>query len=275
MPRTPSNEKLVLAFQDWLAQEGRSTLTIRAYTTELERLAAWSGSQPLARLRTEELREYLEEGAGATPATYNVRLAAIRKFYSWLVREALSEANIASELHAQRADRPAVQYLAREMVRKVLEGMQGNLRDTAMFLLLLSTGLKLMELVRLDREHFEAEGDAAQVEVESPAGDARTVYPSHQAADAVVSYLDSRRDEAIPLFISRAQARLAPRTIQASFAVHFRRAGVEGSVQTLRYTFGVHRSQSGVESHELQELMGYRALRLDQGISHDGPNPTA
>jgi site-specific recombinase XerD len=76
----------------------------------------------------------------------------------------------------------------------------------------------------------------------------------------VVSYLDSRRDEAIPLFISRAQARLAPRTIQASFAVHFRRAGVEGSVQTLRYTFGVHRSQSGVESHELQELMGYRAF---------------
>jgi len=256
------NARMVASFGAWLAEEGRSDLTIRAYTFELEHLTAWAGARSLARLGTEDLYSYLESRAQAsdTPATHNVRVAAIRKFCAWLVREGLSRGNAAVELHGQHATRPPVQYLPREAVRRVLEVLHGHLRDTAMFLLVLSTGVRLMELVRLDREDFEADGEGAEVEVHAPAGRLRRVYPSHQATDAVVDYLETRRDEAVPLFISRAGARLAPRTVQGGFAGHFREAGVSGSMQTLRHTFGVHRAQSGVDSHDLQELMGYRTF---------------
>ncbi len=195
-----------MAFGEWLVGEGRSDLTIRAYTFELEHLSSWAGGRSLARLNTDDLSSYLESRAEAsdTAATHNVRVAALRKFCSWMAREGLTRGNAATELHARPAERPAVQYLPREAVRRLLEVLYGNPRDTAIFLLVLSTGLRLMELVRLDRPDFEPDGEGAQVEVHAPRGLLRTVYPSHQATEAVVSYLDTRRDEAPPLFLSRA-----------------------------------------------------------------------
>ncbi len=220
---------------------------MRAYTFELEHLSSWAGGRSLARLDEEDLSSYLDSRAEAsdTAATHNVRVAALRKFCGWMAREGLTRGNASTELHGRPAERPAVQYLPREAVRRLLEVLYGHTRDTAIFLLVLSTGLRLMELVRLDRPDFEPDGQGAQVEVHAPRGLLRTVYPSHQATEAVVSYLDTREDEAPPLFLSRAGARLAPRSVQGSFATHFREAGVNGSMQTLRHTFGVHRAQSG------------------------------
>lgn len=257
-----ANEKLVAQFSDWLAGQGRSASTVRTYAVELERLAAWAGPSPLTKVGARRLASYLDESVreGDAPATYNVRLAALRKFCSWLVQCGLTNTNAAADLRGQHMDRAPVSYLPREAVRTLLEVLQGNLRDSAILLLVLSTGVRLMELVGLDRPDFRVEGAGAEVEVRSPGTTVRIVYPSQQAAEAVGDYLDSRRDDSIPLFISRLGIRLAARTVQGSFAAYFRAAGVSGSLQTLRYTFAVHRAQSGLDSHQLQELMGYRTL---------------
>ena len=260
MEKTPRNDRLILAFQAFLESQGRSQLTVRTYASEVERLSHWVGPGSLSDLGPAELGAYLMQGieSGDTPGTHNVRVAAIKKFCGWLVEAGLARSSAASDLHGQRAARPPVQYLPREAVRELLAVLAGNIRDTAIFLLLLSTGVRLREMVSLDREDFAPEDAGGQVAVRSSAGGARLVYPSDQAIDALLTYLRSRADRELPLFISRFGSRLAPRTVQGSFAIHFRRAGVPGSIQILRHTFGVQHAQSGVDSHDLQELMGYR-----------------
>ena len=222
MEKTPRNDRLILAFQAFLESQGRSQLTVRTYASEVERRSHWGGPGSLSDLGPAELGAYLMQGleTGDTPGTHNVRVAAIKKFCGWLVEAGLAESSAAADLHGQPAARPPVQYLP--------------------------------------REDFAPEDAGGQVAVRSSAGGARLVHPSDQAIDALLTYLRSRADRELPLFISRFGSRLAPRTVQGSFAIHFRRAGVPGSIQILRHTFGVQHAQSGVDSRDLQELMGYR-----------------
>ncbi len=273
MPRRfSSTESQLLGFAASLAREGRSPLTVRAYVSEVARLAAWAGRTPLVELTAAHLRRYLRRTAadGTSPATQNLRVAALRKFYAWSVEIGLLKASAATQLHGQRVDHDPVSYLSREAVRALLEVLTGNLRDRAIFLVVLSTGMKLMELVRLDRPDFH--GESAEIEVRSVGPGARVVYPSGQAAEAVSSYLGSRADEAPPLFLSRVGERVAPRTLQAGFAGHFRRAGVPGSLRTVRHTFGMHRAQSGMAARDLQDLMGYRTLESTRVYQEAGPH---
>lgn len=263
MAESPAGSaKLVDAFGDVLAREGRAALTIRAYRSELERLAAWLAPVPLARLEGADLAAYLEgrAGTGMKAATYNVRLAAIRRFCSWLVQTGARETSPAADLRPRPVLRPPAQGLCREAIRRVLAVLEGNLRDSAVFLLVLSTGVRLTELVRMDRTDFTWDEHGSELAVRAAGEVGRVVYPSQQATECMVAYLESRRDTARALFASRYGSRLAARTIQGSFAQHFRRAGVTASLRTLRYTFVLERLRAGVPPQQLQQLMGYRSL---------------
>ncbi len=254
-------DRLLAEFAVWLAREGRSPLTVRAYVAELERLAAWASPAFLTKLTPAQVVQYLDLVAGDdSPATRNLRIAAIRKFFAWALAAGLVRNNPAAELHGPRVEHTVVSFLPREAVRALLEILTGNLRDRAIFLVVLSTGVKLMELIHFDRPDFRVAEESAELAVRASEEETRTVYPSEQATEAVATYLDSRRDEAPPLFVSRGGERIAPRTVQSAFTVHFRRAGVPGSLRTLRHTFGMHRAQSGMAAQDLQELMGYRTL---------------
>jgi site-specific recombinase XerD len=274
MHATLPNQDLTERFGEWLIGQGRSALTTQAYRAELERLAAWAEPAQLPDLQPAHIRRYLSRGRrrGDSPATRNVRLAAIRKFWTWLVSAALVDRNAAAEIPVIRVARAEVEYLSRRSVRALLSALDGRPRDEAIFLVVLTTGVRVGELVPMDQHDVRrARGEISiAVKGDEPP---RTVYPSQQAGDALDAYLVSRDDDEEALFVSRRRERLAARTIQGAFARHFRRAGVAGSLRAVRHTFAVHRTQSGMEAHHLQELMGYKTLQsaeiYQETVPHD------
>jgi site-specific recombinase XerD len=256
------NRGLTEMFAEWLVGEGRADLTAQTYAAELQRLAAWAGPERLSDLDAMQLSRYLRScrRRGDSPATRNLRLAAIRKFWAWLVLRGIVEQNAASDIPVMRVERGHVSYLPRAAVRALLAALAGNARDTAIFLMVLTTGVRVRELVPMDRDDVEWEraGVSVQVRGDDPV---RTVYPSRQAELALGSYLQGRDDPEVALFVSRRGRRLAARSIQGAFAKHFGRAGIAGSLRTVRHTFAVYRTRSGMDPHYLQELMGFKTLQ--------------
>lgn len=255
--------ELTAAFGQWLTREGRSPGTVRTYCSEIDALSAWAAPVSLAELAPGDLERYLGErrGRGASPATHNVRVAALRAFYRWHRPIAGREGrNIAAHLRTVAVAESQTPYLSREAIRALLTVLEGNLRDTAIMLLLLSTGIKVSELVAADRSDLREAEEGMELLV-NRSGERLPVYPSEQASDALAAYLASRTDDSEALFVARTGRRLAVRTIQGVFARHFKAAGVKGSLRTLRHTFGVHRSAAGMELSHLQRLLGLRTAR--------------
>lgn len=261
MTSVKTNQQLTRQFRDWLTDRGRSASTVDTYTAEVERLAAWVEPESLADLRPAALRRYFAQraDAGDSPATHNVRLAAIRQFCRWLVRSGTAEANAAADIPARAVAGEKVECLSRSGVRALLAAVGANVRDRTVLLLVLSTGVRVGELVRLNRADLKTDGEGSELAVRTAEGSERTVYPSAQATESLREYLGGRDDECEAMFVSRAGGRLAARTVQTTFARYFRRAGIPGSMRTLRHTFAVHRSQSGMDVSYLQDIMGLKS----------------
>jgi site-specific recombinase XerD len=263
MTQSTLSEDLISAFGHWLTSEGRSPRTVRTYSSELGSLSAWAAPASLAELAPADLGRYVQAGdeRGASPATHNVRVAALRAFFGWLASTSGGEQrNIACDLRTLEAEASQTPHLSRKAIRSLLVVLEGNLRDTAIMLLLLSTGVRVSELVAADREDVEETEEGMEIAIDA-SGHELTVYPSEQASDALLAYLASRDDLNEALFVARTGQRLAPRTVQASFARHFKAAGVEGSLRTFRHTFGVYRAAAGMEMGHVQRLLGLRTAR--------------
>lgn len=245
---------------------------MRTYSSELGSLSAWAAPSSLAALTPTDLARYVQVGdeRGASPATHNVRVAALRAFFGWWANASRGEQeNIASGLRTLKAEQSETRYLSRQAIRALLAVLEGNLRDSAIMLLLLSTGLRVSQLVAADRDDVKETGEGMEIAIRE-SGHELTVYPSGQASDALLAYLASRDDLNEALFVARTGQRLAVRTIQACFARHFKAAGVEGSLRTFRHTFGVHRGAAGMEMGDVQRLLGLRTARMVERYRPEG-----
>ncbi len=263
MTRVPACDDPIAAFGRWLTREGRSPGTVRTYCSEIGALEAWAAPTPLSELAAGDLERYLRERleGGASPSSHNVRVAALRAFYEWYSAGAgRRRGNIAAGLKTMAVAEGETAHLSRDAVRALLGVLEGNLRDTAIMLLVLSTGIKVSELVAADRDDLRYGEEGVELLIKR-AGEWLPVYPSAQASDALKAYLASRNDDNEALFVSRNGRRLAVRTIQGGFARHFKAAGLKGSLRTLRHTFGVHRSEAGMELSHVQRLLGLRTAR--------------
>ncbi len=263
MNQSTRSEDLISVFGQWLTSEGRSPRTVRTYSSELGSLSAWAAPASLAALTPTDLARYVQVGdeRGASPATHNVRVAALRAFFGWWANASRGEQeNIASDLGTLEAEQSETPRLSRQAIRALLAVLEGNLRDMSILFLLLSTGIRVSELVAANRGDVEELDEGLELSI-GRSGHREVVYPSEQAAEALFAYLASREDRSRALYVARTGKRLATRTVQGTFARHFRAAKVEGSLRTLRHTFGMHRGAAGMEMGHLQQLLGLKTAR--------------
>lgn len=267
-----SEDDLIAAFEEWLLDEGRSARTVRTYSSEIGSLRRWVAPASLSELALADLASYVQarDERGNSPATHNVRVAALRAFFGWRANTSGGEqADIASDLRTSTVSKSETCSLPREAIRALLAVLAGNLRDTAIMLLLLSTGIRVSELVEANRDDLGETGGGIELTIKHSDHELM-VYPSEQACDALLAYLASREDSNQALFVARTGQRLAVRTLQASFARHFRAAKVGGSLRAFRHSFGVHRAAAGMEMGHLQQLLGLRTSQSVERYRPDG-----
>jgi site-specific recombinase XerD len=244
------------------AAEGASPKTIEWYRMVLGRAARDLGARrPLDALTSTELRTWLL-GLRATLSPISVAgyVRGLKAFGNWCAAEQLAEAKALRTLRRPQVPHKLVEPLSDDALRRLLDA--ASLRDRAIVLLFLDTGLRLSELAGLRRCDLLADGS---IKVIGKGSRERIVPVGNAARQALLRYL--RQTEGAPsepVLRSRGGGPLGWRGIQQVFNRLKRRAAIPGrcSPHTLRHTFARSYLLNGGDAFSLQRILGHTTLDM-------------
>jgi len=198
------------------------------------------------------------------------KLAALRTFFRFLVREGDLDANPGDLVATPRQDKYLPRTLTVDEAFGLLDRGRGDdllaLRDQAMFELLYSSGLRVGELTGLSVGDIDFSGGL--VRVLGKGSKERIVPVGSKAQEALRTYLDARSNPDIeqPLFLNCRGGRLSTRSVQRQLKRRLLQSGVmrDASPHALRHSFATHLLDSGADLRAIQELLGHASLSTTQ-----------
>ena len=196
-----SNKEYLAKFIEAKKMEGCSERTIKYYKVTVEQLLG-KIIRPIRRITTEEMRKYLVDyqkinNCGKTTVD-NIR-RNISSFFSWLEEEDYILKSPMRRIHKIRAEKLVKNVITDEDIEKLRDGCT-CLRDVAMIDLLYSTGIRVGELVRLNRSDINF--SERECGVLGKGDQERKVYFDAKSKVHLINYLNSRKDDNPALFVS-------------------------------------------------------------------------
>lgn len=286
------NAAVIEMFMTYLQTERRySALTVRNYRRDIEDFIAWGSAASevafsLVQARGEDVRNwelYLADERRLKPQTINRMVASLRSLYRFLLTREVVSKNIFVKVHAMRSPKRLPKFVPSgkmiTVVDEVLERLQGSdwrqCRDALIVLLLYSCGVRLAELVGIDKGDFSA--DFTMLRVRGKGDKERMVPLVGRVSREVKSFIEKFSSQKIcissenALFLSTQGERISRSDVQRSVARLLRECGVDGksSPHVLRHTFATHLLNDGADLREIQELMGHSSLRATQVYTHN------
>jgi integrase/recombinase XerC/integrase/recombinase XerD len=278
--------KALQLFDRDLAARAAAEGTRRAYSNDVGQLAIWAdgaGLKPAA-IGHRELRRFAAHlsDRGASAAGIARKLAAIRSFYAALLRAGTVGANPAELVATPKRGRKLPRVLTGEEVGTLLERIPARtpleLRDRAMLELAYSCGLRAEELIGLEVDSPDFEGE--RLRVEGKGGKTRFVPVGEPAQAALRRYLERGRDALVgmrqepALLVSKNGRRLHPSDVRRRLELWVREAAIAGGVSphTLRHSFATHLLEGGADLRAIQELLGHSSLSTTQVYTQVEPS---
>ena len=286
-------------FADYLRSvEGLAELTIDAYAVEARRYLHFLAALPAATDRSASaaaanpVLAYLtarqEGGAGA--GTVAKAVSVLRAWYRFLESEGPGTgtahstpeaANPAAGVAPPRVPRRIPRVLSVDQVARFLTaidtGNAAGVRDRALFELVYSSGLRVSEVVALDRSRlYLAE---ACVRVIGKGSRERIVPLGEPALAWLGRYLTEARPQLLrrgsvgspagdAVFLNQRGGRLSRKGIWKRFRAISLAAGLDAKVHTLRHSFATHLLAGGADLRSVQELLGHADLTTTQIYTH-------
>jgi site-specific recombinase XerD len=213
--------------------------------------------------------------------TQNYHLIALRSFLRFCVKRNIP-CLAPDQIELAHTTRKQVTFLNADEVERLFDQpnieTQNGLRDRAMLELLFSSGLRVSELVNLDRDHINLRRKEFMVRGKGQKD--RPIFISDDAARWLERYLDKRTDNARPLFIrysgnkavnlSGNYYRLTPRSVQRLVARYALLAGITKHVSphTLRHSFATDLLINGADLRSVQAMLGHSNISTTQIYTH-------
>ena len=246
---------------------------LRAFRAFLTEVLGWpdDGLKDLARVDTIVVRRYLAHLYRTHRKSSMARkLASVRTFFRFLVREGLLEHNPGEGVATPKQDKYLPTTLSVDEIFALLDrepGVKPQLvRDRAIFELLYSCGLRISELTALNVSDLDI--SRALVRVLGKGRKERILPVGGKALAAISDYLALRDRKAAdsPLFLNARGGRLGQRSIQRNLKKHLLQAGIlsQASPHSLRHSFATHLLDGGADLRAIQELLGHASLSTTQ-----------
>lgn len=270
---------------------GRSPRTIENYKLYLERFIDFAGDIDVAKITSETVRKYRlwlnryknsNTGEELLLITQNYHLIALRGLLTYLSQRDISSL-AADKIALPKTVRKQVTFLHYDEVVRLIEQIpldnEPGLRDRAIIELLFSSGLRVSELVNLNRDHINLA--RREFMVRGKGQKDRPVFVSMSAAEHVKNYLDARSDSLPALFISYSRRlakpsvsgdyrRLSARSIQRMVSHYARLAGITKHVSphTMRHSFATDLLMNGADLRAVQSMLGHSNIATTQIYTH-------
>jgi integrase/recombinase XerC len=261
---------------DYLArlEETSSPHTLRAYRQNLQAFLEWCDAEGLTdarRITHRHLRGFLVElnRRGVARATVGRYLAAVRSFTRYLLREGVVQRDPGSAVRTPAQRRALPVHLSEEEVDRLIGAADGA-RDHAILECLYGGGLRVSELVGLDRDDIDLSRGIARVRGK---GAKERLCPLGGAATrALRAWFKVRppAEDARPVFLNAKGGRLTARSVHRVIRACAGRAEVDArtSPHTLRHSFATHMLDRGADLREVQELLGHKNIATTQIYTH-------
>lgn len=249
----------------------KSEATVRAYKADLTQLSLFT--EGLFSFETDTLRAYLRQ-YGGTPVTRARKLSTLRTFAKYLKSNKLIERDPTEPLEApfKRKRLPKALNIpqASELLDQEDVGKSPK-RDRAILELMYASGLRVAEVVSLDRNSLDLRD--MKTSVVGKGNKERIVFFGASAKESILEYIQGERIEPAvgnPLFTNRQGGRLTTRSVQKIVKRWALQAGLppETSPHTLRHSFATHMLDGGADLKTVQQLLGHSSLATTQIYTH-------
>lgn len=283
-------QALLNEFLEYLEiEQNRSQKTIANYDHYLTRLIDFAGDISVTDITPELVRKWrlwlnrlgTNSSDELQKTTQNYHLIALRSFLKFCAKRDI-DALPADKIELARTKRPQVTFLSPdEMSRLFAEpnvATLSGLRDRAILELLYSSGLRISELVNLNKDHVNLV--RREFMVRGKGQKDRPVFISEEAAAWVEKYIEMRTDKSPALFTrlgghkqadtSGNHLRLTARSIQRMVERYGRLAGITKHVSphTMRHSFATDLLMNGADLRSVQAMLGHSNIATTQIYTH-------
>jgi len=261
-------------------ERNASSHTLDAYRTDLEMFREFLAREldPAISVETVShlmIRRYLARlTVDHAKSTLGRKLAAIRSFFKYLMREGKVRKNPAELVSTPKKEQKVPYHLDIDEVTSLVTAPAGSdvlaLRDRAILETLYSSGLRVSELTGLDIGGVDlCDG---LVRVLGKGGKERIVPLGSLARTAISDYLAARKNPPYDaaLLVNARGGRLTSRSVGRivdKYILHIA-AMKKISPHTLRHTFATHLLEGGADLRSIQELLGHASLSTTQKYTH-------
>ncbi|WP_295957842.1 tyrosine-type recombinase/integrase [uncultured Alistipes sp.] len=280
---------MLTEFIRYLTAERRySPLTVRNYRHDIEHFMAWLGCDEAhfdpRSVTTDHIREwiiYRTEKGKLGAASMNREVASLRALFRWLHRTGAVEKDIFRLISALKTSRRLPVFVPESRMTTIVSECEYDSEDFAternslMILMFYACGLRLAELVGIDRDDLSADYTTLRIRGK---GDKQRMVPILEfVREKILHYLTliERQNICIStekaLFLTHKGKRISRSAVYRTVQEELARAGVQGkkSPHVLRHTFATHLLNGGADMREIQELLGHASLQATQVYTHN------
>ncbi len=284
-------------FLDYLdIEKGLAHKSQENYSRYLQRFINWLKDSGLEEIKPHELtadvvwqyRVFLSRKTNSLntheplkKSTQNYYLIALRNLLTYFADKDIISLPIDKVKLAKQEKRKAVHFLNIAEIKKLLESANKEdlpgLRDRAILETLFSTGLRVAELVKLNRDQFSKSEKFLELNIMGKGSKVRTIYFSERALDHINKYLKKRDDVDRALFVNYrpgaekvSDRRLTTRAVETIVKKYAMISGLEikTSPHTLRHSFATDLLLHGVDLRLVQEFLGHSDIGTTQIYTH-------
>lgn len=285
----------IIEFLEYLQVERNvSSLTIRNYKHYLERFNEWFASSTAdstaEKIDIDTIRRYRvyltrladQKGMTLMRITQNYHLIALRAFLRFLTKKDIRTLT-PEKIDLGKAESRSLKFLNREQLTRLINqpdiSTYQGLRDKAILELLFSTGLRVSELVHLNRDQIDF--NSREIGIIGKGGRARVVFISDSSAVWLRKYVSTRDDKSKALFIRYSGKkltkdsggeglRLTARSVERSVEKYVKKAKLTVKITPhgLRHTFATDLLTAGADLRAIQEMLGHKNISTTQIYTH-------
>jgi len=270
-----SYSRFINIFKNWLVNNGYRSLKPHQLTND----HIWKYRVYLSRYTN------LNTKKGLKKSTQNYYLIALRNFLSFLADKDIQTLSIDKvKLQKDNKRERIVKFLSLNQLQKLFNmpdiKIMGGLRNRAILEVLFSTGVRVSELVSLNRNQINLKNinnmDNYELNITGKGDRPRTIYFSQRALYWLKKYLDSRKDNNKALFINYRphkkdiDRRLTVRSIERLVNKYAKMAGLSvlTTPHVLRHTYATDLLNQGVDLRIIQEFLGHKSIVTTQVYTH-------
>lgn len=276
---------LAAAYSDYIKFLDASPRTVQAYAASLRQLFAWLDRQGITQPTRADILAYRDElRQRCRPATIQNYIAAARLFFQWTAQAGIYP-NIADHIKGAKVDSGHKKdYLNAEQVKDILSSIDTatarGKRDFALFVLMITGGLRDIEASRANIEDLRQRSGATVLYLQGKGREDRNEYIKIVPAveKALRAYLRTRTNATgrQPLFASMSNnskgQRLSPRSISAIIKARLIAAGYNSdrlTAHSLRHTAVTLSLLGGLPLEEVQQFARHKNISTTQIYAHN------